>query len=79
MISKILGCKTSFEVLEIIDRKIGLITKRTNDMSLISQFINSSLARLKDLNVTAKSAEQHSKIRSAIAHLQNLQIRFNIR
>ena len=79
MITKVLACKTPFEVLEIIDRKVRLISKKTDDGRFIIQFINNSLGKLKHLNETAKDAEQHAKIRSAIGHLQNLKMHFKAR
>jgi hypothetical protein len=76
MVKKILACKTPFEVLAIIDRKVALIQKRTNDVTFINQFINNSLSNLKNVRESIVEAEQYSKIRTAISHLQNLGLKY---
>ena len=78
MIKKILACKTPFEVLAIIDRKITFIQKKTNDARIIHQFINNSLTNLKNIHESTTEAEQFAKIRSAIGHLQNLMMRYKV-
>ena len=74
MIEEILHCKTHFEVLGIIDRKIALINKKNHRNALIKQFVDKSLSNLKHRPAVNIEAEQWAKIRAAISHLENMKL-----
>lgn len=74
MVDKVLHCKTHFEVLSIIDRKISLISKKNNGNGIIKQFVEKSLSKLKDLPKNGIESDQWAKIRVAIGHLENLKM-----
>ena len=75
MISKILSSQTPFEVLAIIDKKVQLIQKRTSEKTILRRFIDNSLFDLRQVKEKAAPNEL-SKIRAAISHLQNLEMRY---
>lgn len=77
MIDKILHCKTHFEVLSIIDRKVTLITKTNGYKAIVKQFLDKSLINLKNLPEESIKADQWSKIRVAISHLENLKMHYS--
>ena len=78
MLVKILSSKTSFEVLEIIDRKIALIESKTNDTMVLNRFIEDSLFNLRHVNEATIEADQFSKIRAGVGHLQNLRMHYKV-
>ena len=78
MLKKILACKTTFEVIAIIDRKISLIQKKTSDKSILKYFLDSSLFILKDSREDNTDAFQLSKLRVAICYFQNLKMHYKI-
>ena len=79
MVSKILSSKTTFEVLEIIDKKIALIRSKTNDTLVTYTFIEDSLFNLRHVDETTIEADQFSKIRAAVNHLQNLRMHHKVK
>jgi|GEM_PF-5054428 len=78
MISKILSCKTTLTVLNIIDKKIALIKQKTGDRSIINEFLENSLINLRHANEANIEPTQFSKIRSAIDHLENLRMQYKV-
>jgi hypothetical protein len=78
MISKIFSCKTTFEVLSIIDNKVELIKKKTPDKTIVARFIEDSLFNLRYANEKEIQPDQFSKIRAAIGHLRNLKTRYTV-
>ncbi len=78
MIAKILACKSTLTVLNVIDRKIDLIRRKTIDRSLINQFLDNSLINLRNTNNADIEPDQFSKIRSAIDHLENLRMQYKV-
>ena len=76
MISKILSCKTTFDVLAIIDKKVELIQKRTNEKRTLRGFIDNSLFDLRKVIDKEARPNELSKIRVAIGHLQSLEMHY---
>jgi hypothetical protein len=50
MITKILSSQTPFEVLAIIDKKVELIQKQTDEITILRRFIDNSLFDLRQVN-----------------------------
>ena len=78
MISKILSCKTTFDVLAIIDKKVELIQKRTSEKTILRRFIDNSLFDLRKVKDKDAEPNKLSKIRAAIGHLQSLEMHYKI-
>lgn len=78
MLKKILACKTTLEVIEIIDRKVSLIEQKSKDRSTLNYFLDSSIYILKDSREDRKNTFQLSKLRVAICHFQNLKMHYKI-
>lgn len=78
MVSKILACKTTLSVLDVIDKTINLIRKKTDEQTMIYKFVESSLLNLRHINEKNMDPMQFSKIRSAISHLDNLRMHYKI-
>lgn len=78
MLKKILACKTTLEVIAIIDRKVSLIEQKGKDKAALNYFIDSSIFILKGSREERKNAFQLSKLRVAICHFQTLKMHYKI-
>ena len=76
MVRKILACKTSLLVLDVIDNKINLIRKKTGDRVIIHEFVKHSLTQLRHANEVNTDPAKFTNIRSAISHLDNLRMQY---
>jgi hypothetical protein len=78
IISKILFCKTPFDVLAIIDKKVNLLQKGSNDKTILRSFIDDCLSDLREVKEKHAAPTDLSKIRAAIDHLRNLEQHYKI-